>query len=304
MPGGFLLIGGNSEIGAATAAHLRRLGHQVAATTRRRERVAGDRPFLDLAAPFAAPFADWEPPPGMRAACIFVAVARLQDCARDPAGSADLNVTQTLAVVDRLRARDIAVLFLSSDKVFDGTRPLVPADTPPCPASEYGRQKAATEAELRERAAAGPPLAILRLAKVVSPGMALLGQWATALAAGSAVRAFSDLYTAPVPVGLAAAAIADLMAEPAQGIFQLSGPQDVSYTEIGAWLARRIGAAPELVMPVSAYSAGMPPGSTPRHTTLDSTAICRRLGTVVPAAWEVLEGVLAAPAAPPSLARG
>jgi dTDP-4-dehydrorhamnose reductase len=300
MAGSFLLVGGDSEIGTATTNHLRELGHTVAATTRRRERVAADRPFLD----FAAPLADWDPPPGIDAACICAAVARLDACARDPDGSARVNVTQTLVLVDRLRARDIAVLFLSSDKVFDGTIPLVPADQPPCPASEYGRQKAATEAALLKRATAGPPIAILRLAKVMSPGMALLTGWTAALAAGQSVSAFSDLYTAPVPVALVAAAIADLMAEPTRGIFQLSGPRDVSYGDIGLWLTARLGAPPALVVPVSAYSAGLPPGSTPRHTTLDSSAICRRLGTVVPGPWEVLEGVAPSPADPASLARG
>lgn len=300
MAGSFLLVGGDSEIGAATAAHLRQLGHSVAATTRRRDRVAADRPFLD----FALPLADWEPPVATRAAAIFAAVARLDACARDPAGSAQVNTVQTLALVDRLRARDIPVLFLSTDKVFDGSRALVPAEQPPCPASEYGRQKAATEAALRERASSGPRVAILRLSKVVSPGMALLAQWASALAERKPVNVFNDLYAAPVPVALVAAAIADLLAAPAHGIFQLSGPRDVSYREIGLWLADRVGAQRELVVPVSAYSAGLPPGSTPRHTTLDSSAICRRLGTVVADPWEVLEGVAPAALGPASLARG
>src|SRR5579864_2625500 len=88
MPGSFLLVGGDSEIAAASAGHLRRLGHSVAATTRRRDRMAAERPFLDL----AAPLGDWEPPPGIAAACICAAVARLDACARDPAGSAHVNV--------------------------------------------------------------------------------------------------------------------------------------------------------------------------------------------------------------------
>src|SRR5437879_6345578 len=98
MPGSFLLVGGDSEIGAATAAHMRGLGLPVMATTRRRELVAGDRPFLDL----ALPLDDWEPPLDTRAACIFAAVARLLDCARDPAGSDHVNVTQPLALAGRL----------------------------------------------------------------------------------------------------------------------------------------------------------------------------------------------------------
>lgn len=293
MSGPFLLVGGDSEIAVATAAHLRRRGLPFAATTRRRERVAAERPFLDLAAPLDR----WEPPPGTRAACIFAAIARLQDCARDPAGSAFLNVTQTVALVERLRARGIAVLFLSTDKVFDGSRPQVPAATPPCPASEYGRQKARAEAALAAQMAAGPPLAILRLSKVASPGMPLLEEWTAALVAGAPVRPFYDLYTAPVPAALVAAAIAGLLAEPARGIFQLSGLRDVSYVEIANHLARRLDAAPELVTPVSAYSAGMPPGATPRHTTLDSSAICRRLGAAVPDPWQVIDALIERPGA-------
>jgi dTDP-4-dehydrorhamnose reductase len=290
MPGVFLLIGGDSEIGAATASHMRRLGLTVASTTRRHERVAADRPFLDLVKPLES----WQPPPDTRAACIFAAIGHLLDCARDPAGSAHLNVTQTLALVRLLHARDIPVLFLSTDKVFDGTHPLVPADAPTCPASEYGRQKARTEAALLQQMTDGAPIAILRLSKIVSPGMALLQQWIAALTSGSAVRAFHDLMMAPVPVALVATAVSDLLAAPASGIFQLSGSRDISYAEVAAYLAREIGAAPELVTPVSAYSAGMPAGATPRYTTLDSRSICGRLGAVVPDPWKVIEDVIEA----------
>jgi dTDP-4-dehydrorhamnose reductase len=300
MPGSFLLIGGDSEIGAATAAHMRRLGLPVMSTTRRRERVAGDRPFLDL----SLPLDDWEPPPDTRAACIFAAVARLLDCARDPAGSAHVNVGQPLVLAARLRAKGIPLLFLSTDKVFDGSRAQVPADAPPCPVSEYGRQKAEAEAALLRQRGNGAPIAILRLSKVVSPGMPLLKEWTMALASGTAIRAFSDLMMAPVPVALVATAIAGLLLDPAGGIFQLSGPRDVSYVEAGNYLAQKIGAAPELVTPVSAYSAGMPPGATPPHTTLDSAAICRRLGIVVPDPWKVIDGAVETDHIPASLDRG
>ncbi len=177
MSGKILIVGGDSEIASATAAHLQRAGFDIAATTRRRERVAADRPFLDL----GGPVADWPIPDGVTGAAVCAAIARLADCTRDPIGSARVNVTGTVALADRLLMRGIPVLFLSSDKVFDGTRPLVPADAPTCPVSEYGRQKAAAEAALRERMGAGAPAAILRLAKVVSPGMELLRQWIASL---------------------------------------------------------------------------------------------------------------------------
>jgi dTDP-4-dehydrorhamnose reductase len=288
MADSVLLVGGDSEIGAATAAHLACRGYGVMATTRRRDRVAADRPFLDLAMPLEA----WHPPQHTAAACILAAVSRLSDCAADPAGSALINVTRTVALAEALLARAIPVLFLSTDKVFDGTRPGVPADAPTCPASEYGRQKAAAEAALCRRRAAGAPVAVLRLAKVVAPGMALLRQWKSALAAGAPVRAFGDMTLAPVPIAIVATAIERLIAARAGGIFQLSGPCDVSYTDLGRHLAQRLGADAALVSAVSAASAGLPPGATPANTTLDSTALREGFGIAVPDAWDVVDALI------------
>jgi dTDP-4-dehydrorhamnose reductase len=183
-------------------------------------------------------------------------------------------------------------LFLSTDKVFDGTRPHVPAETAPCPVSEYGRQKAAAEAALGERMGRGAPVAILRLAKIVSPGMELIRQWMVSLGAGQPVRAFDDMMMAPTPVALVAAAIERLLATPNTGIFQLTGPRDIAYSDIAFHLARALGADPALVEAISAYSADLPPGSTAQHTTLESTALRERFGIAVPDAWDVIDELI------------
>jgi dTDP-4-dehydrorhamnose reductase len=288
MPRRILIVGGDSEIATATTAHLRASGYEVAATTRRPERVVAENPFLDL----SRRVEDWPIPDGIGAVCFCAAIARLNDCANNPQASALVNVTRTIALADRLLACEVPVLFLSTDKVFDGTRAQVPASTAPCPVSEYGRQKAAAEAALSERMRAGAPVTLLRLAKIVSPGMALLRQWIVSLADGKSIRAFDDMMMAPTPVAVAASAIERLLAEPNPGIFQLSGPRDVAYSEVAAHLARSLGADPALVDPVSAYSAGVPPGSTAQHTTLDSSALRERFGIAVPDAWEVIDELL------------
>jgi dTDP-4-dehydrorhamnose reductase len=289
MPGPLLIVGGDSEIGVAAAEFMRRRGHAVAVTTRRRNTVAADRPFLDLSIPFDDA---WAPPRGARAAYLCAAVARLGDCAADPAASALVNVTRTLALADRLLAHGVPLVFLSTDKVFDGTRASVPAEAPTCPISEYGRQKAAAEAALRELMARGAPVAILRLAKIVSPGMTLLRQWKADLAGGKPIRAFFDMMMAPTPVSVVAAALECLLCEPITGVFQLSGPRDVAYSAVAERLAGKLGADRALVQPVSAYTAGLPEGSTARHTTLDSTALRERFGIAVADAWEVMDDII------------
>ena len=279
----FLVVGGDSEIGSAAGAEMRRR-RQVVVTTRRTGTAGGERIALDLAGDLSG----WEPPAGVTAACICAAVARLADCAADPAGSARINVTGTLTLAERLIARGSYVLFLSTNQVFDGRTSQVPADAPTAPVSEYGRQKARTEAGLRALMARGAPLGILRLAKVVSPRTALLRDWRAALAAGRPIRAFHDMTMAPAPMDAVARAIEALMGERAAGIFQLTGPRDVTYVDVGQFLAERLGADPGLVARGSVKDAGLPAGIGPLHTTLDSAALRERFGVAVPDAWEVL----------------
>ena len=285
----FLIVGGDSEIGAATARAIMAQGKAVAATTRRPERVAPGRPLLDLAAPLEG----WEPPQGTRAACVCAAIARITDCAADPPGTARINVGQTLTLVERLLARDIYVLFLSTNQVFDGRMPHAPADTPHSPVSEYGRQKARTEAALLGLMARGAPVAILRLAKVVSPGMPLIASWIGNLSAGRPIRAFADMTLAPAPIQLVSAAIASLLEERARGVFQLTGPRDVAYADMGRFLADHLGASPTLVEATSAREAGLPEGSTPLNTTLDSSLLRERYGLQASDVWDVVERVVA-----------
>jgi dTDP-4-dehydrorhamnose reductase len=284
----FLIVGADSQIGAAAFHRVAGAGAAVTGTTRRTGNVETNRHLLDL----VRPLGDWQAPDGIGAACVCAAIPRLAACAADPAGSAHVNVGQTLALIERLVERDIYVLFLSTNQVFDGRTAHVAPETPPAPISEYGRQKALVETALLSHLGRGAPIGILRLARVIPPGAALLRGWVEALTARRPIRAFADMMMAPVPLDLVAAAIERMMRVRANGIHQLSGPQDVSYAEIGYDIAGMVGAAPELVEPVPAASAGLPAGSTPRHTTMESSLLRNRFGIRVPEPWRVIESVI------------
>jgi len=96
----WLIVGGDSQIAAATCDHLRAKGQAVAASARRPECVTADRPLLDLSNTRDD-----------REACIFAGVARLAACQLNPSESEDINVNQTLALIERLTALGIYVLF-------------------------------------------------------------------------------------------------------------------------------------------------------------------------------------------------
>ena len=284
-----LLVGGDSEIGAATARYLRERGVPVTTTTRRPDRVAAEVALLDL----SRSLSQWTPPEGVDAACIFAAISRLAACASDPRGSARINVEQTLVLIERLLARGIYVLFLSTNQVFDGSVAHVSSEAATCPVSEYGRQKARTETALREHMQRNAPVGILRLGKVVSLDMPLIHGWIEALSAGQPIHAFHDLTMAPTPAEMVASTIALLLRERAAGIWQLTGPRDVPYADVGDYVADRVGAPRSLVERVSALSSGMPVAATPRHTTLDSTALRERYGIEVPDIRAVIDSVVA-----------
>lgn len=284
----YLLIGGDSEIGAACYLYLKEHEHAVKATTRRRDTESSERPYFDI----LSSADDWKLPRNADAACIFVSVARLRDCDADPAGSSQINFAQSIRLIDKLIADGTYVLFLSTNQVFNGEIPNVSPDAPICPNSEYGRQKANAEAAIRQRIAQGAPLGILRLSKVLSPNLQLFQGWIEALLSGKSIQAFDDMAVSPVPIEHAIIAITSLLRNRLPGVYQLTGPRDVTYAEIGRHIAGELGVSPNLIEPVSAYSAGMPKGATPRHTTLDSSFLLERYEIVVPDVWDVLAPML------------
>ena len=280
----FLLVGGDSEIGAATYLQLKAGGKAAAATTRRPQLASPDRPLLELAADLSS----FEPAPDTSAALHLRRLRPAGGLRADPAGSAAINVRQTLALAERLTARNIYVFFLSSNQVFDGSVPMCAPTRASCPVSGYGRQRrgrAAARADARRRSDRH-----LRLAKVVSatacPSAAECGRCRQ-----EPIRAFHDMQMAPAPTALVGVAIAALLEGRAPGVFQLTGPQDVSYADVAHRLARQLGADPALVGAVGAIEAGMPAGAAPRHTTLDSSALRDRFGIVAPGPWRRLDAV-------------
>ena len=285
----FLIVGADGEVGRAV---LDACGTgdsaSVIGTTRRATAAGAKRLQLDL--DDIPP--GWTPPAGTRAACIAAAVARLADCEADPDGSARINCTRTIELARRLTARGIYTLFLSTNQVFDGATPLAPPDAPATPVSAYGRQKARAEAVLRQMMSDGAPVGILRLSKVVSPGMKLFADWRDNLTAGRTVRAFRDMALSPVPVALVVEAVIAMMRTRPALVAQLTGPRDISYLDAGRHVASLCGADPRLVEPGRAADIGLPPGATPAHTTLDSSFLRDAHGIVVPDALDVVAGAL------------
>jgi dTDP-4-dehydrorhamnose reductase len=283
-----LVTGADGQIGGELVRGLRRHGLSAVGTTRRREHVRPDRIYLDLADDPAR----WELPDGVEAAVLAAAVARFDACERDPEGTERVNVAANLALAEALLRRGAYVVFLSSNQVFDGTEARRLASDPPAPRTVYGGQKAVVERHLLANRGAA---AVLRLTKVVTPGLPLFNGWAEALRTGSPIQPFRDMVLAPISVALVTGAVARMIERRSPGIVQASGPRDIPYSEVGCYIARTVGAEAELVQPRSFADAGLPTSFAPRHTTLDTTRLREELGLVPADVWTAIDEALAPP---------
>ena len=162
------------------------------------------------------------------AAVILLGITNIDACARDPSGTAEVNVRSIISVIDELRALGIAPVFASSDGVFDGSRALWTEADDAHPILEYGRQKLAVE---RYLSSLPPPWLVVRLPKLlaqdVNPRCMLTG-WIEALGRPEKILCATDQYFTPAAAADAAQAIAILVRSKAQGLFHLGGPERLS----------------------------------------------------------------------------
>ena len=275
-----LVVGADGLLGSTLLEHARAQGRPALGTA------LAPRPGstllpLDL----AALNDDWTPPPGCRSAVLCAAITSLEACRKDPTGTRQINVVQTLRLVRLLAASGIFVTFISSNLVFDGTGPHVPANAAPQPRTVYGRQKAEVEAGL---SSLGPRAAVVRLTKVMHARWALFQGWIQELRAGRTIQPFADFVCSPIPLPLVVRGLAEVATGRKSGIWQFSGDADVSYAAIGRRLAQKLEANPALVQPVTSRDR-VSLEHNPAHTTLDASRARDELGLVFPPALDAVD---------------
>jgi len=269
-----LVIGGDGAIGRALAAVLTARGDVVYATTRRPECAALERrPLLDLAASpgFAIPDAN--------VAVLCAAVTGFAACRNRPEQSRRINVDNSLTLARRLLARGMRIVYLSSSAAFDGSRANCKADDPTTPLTEYGRQKAEAERALR---ALGSEVTIVRLTKVIFPGLSPLAKWCDMLSRNEEVGAFADLRLAPISIGKVMDALVAIIDSGEGSIFQVAPRGDISYLEAAQHLARRCHVPVDLVRRELAADHNVPKEERPSFASMDTGRLTELTGRPAP----------------------
>jgi dTDP-4-dehydrorhamnose reductase len=266
-------------IGAAVAAQLEAAGTPVIRTSRRGS--PGSMP-LDLA---ALP-AQWSPPRGIAAAVICATITSTDECRTRPDECRRVNVEATCELGRRLAAAGARIVFLSTNMVFDGSTPFTSATAPRSPKTAYGRMKAEAEERLLSL---GSGTTVVRLTKVIGRSLPVIDRWRESLGRGEPIRPLTDLVIAPVSLDLATKVIVSAAREPLGPILQASAQGDVPYADVAARLARRWGAAADLVWPASAAELGLALEHLPAHTTLDASLVRDRLEIEPPDPWAAID---------------
>ena len=279
-----LIIGGDSMIGRVLADACAHNGVSCTLTTRRIEK-AGERPVLDLMQPSDA----WPELPAARTWIIVAAMSRLAQCRDNPSQSERVNVDAVGDIAELARARGIRVVFLSSDKVFNGQTPDRTADAPRVPGSLYGQQNARAEDIVRKT---DPRNVVVRLTKVLGVDDPLFSGWAADLRDGKTVTAFSDLTLAPLRATTVAEGLRHVIKSDISGVLQFSGPRDHTYAEAAGVLAAALGRKGDRVNIATAEAAGFSAEERPPYTSLDTQLARTRLGmtfedmnTLIPALY-------------------
>jgi dTDP-4-dehydrorhamnose reductase len=271
-----LVVGADGMIGRTLAERFAAAGRSVVRTA-----------FLPT--PGALPFdlarqaADWTPP-SAATAFLCAAITSQEQCRTHRAESRAVNIDGTLALAEKLVRQGTHVIFPSTNLVLDGRTPRQSADAPYAPQTEYGRQKAEAEQHLRQLSGT----CVVRFTKVFAAATPILVRWAAALQRGEAIRPFSDMPLAPLPLDFAVEALVAVAAARAEGIVQASADNDITYADAARFVANSLACAAELVHPVSVANSGMAIEYVPAHTTLDATRLQREFGLSPPAAWAAI----------------
>lgn len=243
-------------------AYLQQTGRQAIGTTRRQETVDEDHLYLNLSEDMQT----WQCPRPVDVAFLCAGVTKIEDCKHDPLISARVNIEGISTLVKNLVEKDIFVIYLSTDKVFDGSVAYRLAGDPLSPITEYGRQKAEAERRIGQWRNS---VAIVRLTKVLGPVNPLFSTWTKSLRNGKPIYPFSDMVIAPVPLSFVVVALSLIGDRRLSGISQISGNRDISYADVARLGSQWLNVDESLVHPILSSQSSCYSECVASHTTLD-----------------------------------
>jgi dTDP-4-dehydrorhamnose reductase len=158
------------------------------------------------------------------------AQSRTGPCQQDPVLARRINVEATSLLAEL--AADIPFLFFSSDQVFDGSKGWYVETDPVNPLNVYGETKAKAEGLVLQN----PRHSVIRAA--LNAGTSPTGDRSFVedmrnSRKGGTLTLFTDEFRCPLPAGMTARALWELIEQDRPGLYHLGGAERLSRWEIG-----------------------------------------------------------------------
>lgn len=263
-----LVVGASGQLGRALCASLQERYEVIPSTSRAAQ---SGQVHLDLAQPSDAAriVRDLKP------AWIFLAGAfcHVDGCEEQPQHCRRINVEGSSAVAEAGRACGAAVVYYSTDSVFDGQAARYAETDPVSPLNVYARSKADGEAAIR--AAQPKRHLIIRTAWLYGPDAAqrnFVLRLVASLSSGAPVRVADDQEGTPTWTEDLARISRWLLETGHGGTFHAAGPDCLSRYALAQAVCRCFGLDARLVQPARSSELGQA-AARPRRVQLD----CGRL---------------------------
>jgi len=162
------------------------------------------------------------------------ALSRTKDCEQDPENAKRINVEAT-GLLSQL-ARNTRFVFLSSGEVFDGSAGWYDEKAQPNPINVYGRTKLEAERLVLHNPAHTVVRIVLTAGTSAGGNRSFVEDMSRAAKAGNDLTLYADEYRCPLPAGVIARALWELVGGHKSGLYHLGGSERLSRWEIGELL--------------------------------------------------------------------
>lgn len=185
------------------------------------------------------------------------AQSRTGPCQQNPTLARHINVKATALLAEL--AAEIPFLFLSSDQVFDGAQGWYVETDPVNPLNVYGETKAEAERIVLQNQRHSVIRLTLNAGTSPTGDRSFVEEMRNSVKGGRSLTLFTDEFRCPLPAGMTARAIWELIDQDRPGLYHLGGAERLSRWEIGQVLTAWYQQLDGLIQPgsVAAY-AGAP----------------------------------------------
>ena len=174
-------------------------------------------------------------------------------CEQYPKMSYNINVKGVSRLLKYLHSKSIFTVYSSSNTVLGAMGRSESSLVNP--RLQYSKQKSLVEQFIKDELV--DSVAIIRLTKMVGANTSPFGDWLKALHAGQAIKAFDDLWMAPISFVDAQSHIAKLIMGRKSGVFHLSGSVDLDYYQFALLLVEHLGISSSNVHRTNSINEGV-----------------------------------------------